>query len=397
MTDSVSVPRRRPLWPVFVAPGLLLIAAIAWTVFWFYAASQVDRTVDVWRAREAKAGRIYDCAKRSVAGYPFRLEVTCEGASVTLVGQTAQGARMPPMTVQLGSILVVSQIYTPKLLIAEFHAPARFAERGRPPSMQATWKTARSSVYGLPGPPEQVALVFDQAGLDRIGGASPVPLARVNHAELHGRLAAESTPAAPVIEAALQIDGGSIFELHPLLAQPFDADIRVKVRGLHDYAPKPWPDRFREIQAAGGRIEITQSRIRQGDLIAVGAGSLGLTPDGRLDGELRMTVTGLEKVIPALGIEKMLEEGVPQATLDRVAPGLKARDVNGLLGALDRAIPGLGKVVRRNAGAGLTAAINALGTPAELDGKPARSFPLRFARGAVLLGPVKVGEVPPLF
>ena len=47
MTDSVSVPRRRPLWPVFVAPGLLLIAAIAWTVFWFYAASQVDRTVDV--------------------------------------------------------------------------------------------------------------------------------------------------------------------------------------------------------------------------------------------------------------------------------------------------------------------------------------------------------------
>ena len=110
-----------------------------------------------------------------------------------------------------------------------------------------------------------------------------------------------------------------------------------------------------------------------------------------------MTVTGLEKVIPALGIEKILEEGVPQATLDRVAPGLKARDVNGLLGALDRAIPGLGKVVRRNAGAGLTAAINALGTPAELDGKPARSFPLRFARGTVLLGPVKVGEVPPLF
>jgi len=38
-----------------------------------------------------------------------------------------------------------------------------------------------------------------------------------------------------------------------------------------------------------------------------------------------MTVAGIEKVIPALGIEKMLDEGVPQATLDRVAPGVKPR------------------------------------------------------------------------
>ena len=83
-----------------------------------------------------------------------------------------------------------------------------------------------------------------------------------------------------------------------------------------------------------------QSRIQQGDLIAVAAGTLGLSADGRLDGELQMTVAGIEKVIPALGIEKMLEEGVPQATLDRVAPGVKSQDVNNLLGALDRAIPG---------------------------------------------------------
>jgi len=35
-----------------------------------------------------------------------------------------------------------------------------------------------------------------------------------------------------------------------------------------------------------------------------------------------MTVAGIEKVIPALGIEKMPDDGVPQATLDRVAPGV---------------------------------------------------------------------------
>ena len=397
MSDSIDLSRRRPLWPVFVAPGFVVLAAIAWSAFWFYAASQVDQTVDVWRAREAKAGRIYDCARRHVAGFPFRLEVTCEGASVTLVAQTAQGAAAAPVTAQLGKILVVAQIYTPKLLIAEFTAPATLAERGQPPSLQVNWRTARSSIAGLPGTPERVALVFDDAAIDRIGGAAPLPLARATHLELHGRLAEDSTVDHPVIEAALQINGGSILELHPLLAQPFDADIRAKVRGLRDFSPKPWPDRFREIQAAGGRIEITQSRIQQGDLISVAAGSLGLTANGRLDGELQMTVAGIEKVIPALGIEKMLEEGVPQATLDRLAPGVKSQDVNNLLGSLDRMIPGLGKVVRQNASAGVTAGINALGTPAELEGKKARSFPLRFVDGAVFLGPIKVGDTPPLF
>jgi hypothetical protein len=382
---------------VFVAPGLVVLAAIAWSAFWFYAASQVDQTVDIWRAREAKAGRIYDCAKRHVAGFPFRLEVTCEGASVTLVAQTAQGAAAAPVTAQLGKILVVAQIYTPKLLIAEFTAPATLAERGQPPSLQVNWRTARSSIAGLPGTPERVALVFDDAAIDRIGGAAPLPLARATHLELHGRLAEDSTVDHPVIEAALQINGGSILDLHPLLAQPFDADIRAKVRGLRDFSPKPWPDRFREIQAAGGRIEITQSRIQQGDLISVAAGSLGLTANGRLDGELQMTVAGIEKVLPALGVEKMLEEGVPQATLDRLAPGVKSQDVNNLLGSLDRMIPGLGKVVRQNANAGVTAGINALGTPAELEGKKARSFPLRFVDGAVFLGPIKVGDTPPLF
>lgn len=88
---------------------------------------------------------------------------------------------------------------------------------------------------------------------------------------------------------------------------------------------------------------------------------------------------------------------MPQATLDRLAPGLKSRDVDNLLGSLDRMIPGLGRVVRRNAGAGLAAVVNSLGSAAELEGKPARSFPLRFVDGAVLLGPVKVGQVSPLF
>jgi hypothetical protein len=399
MSDMTLAPRRRPLWRLFFMPALLLIAAAAWSAFWFYAASEVDVKADAWRAQEAKAGRVYDCNRRSVAGFPFRLEVRCDGASVSLVSQTAGqvAATQPPITARLGEILVVAQVYDPKLLIAEFTAPAALSDSRGQPSMSVNWSKARSSVVGLPAVPQRASIVFDDPEIDRVSGSMQTPLAQAKHVELHGRLAEGSTTDHPVIETVFRIEGGSVQEVHPLLAQPFDADVRTLLTGLKDLSPKPWPERFRELQAVGGHVEIVQSRIAQGDLVAVGAGTLGLSAQGRLDGELQMTVAGIEKAIPALGIEKMLDEGVPQATLDRVAPGVKTQDINKLFGALDRAIPGLGKAIKQNATVGVAAGINALGKEAVLEGKKARAFPLRFVDGTVFLGPLKVGQVPPLF
>jgi hypothetical protein len=67
------------------------------------------------------------------------------------------------------------------------------------------------------------------------------------------------------------------------------------------------------------------------------------------------------------------------------------------MGALDRAIPGLGKAVRQNANVGVAAGISSLGKEATLEGKRARVFPLRFVDGAVFLGPLKVAQTPPLY
>jgi hypothetical protein len=397
MTDMTSATPRR-LWRLFLMPALLLIAAAAWSVFWFYSASQAEVKADAWRAQEARSGRIYDCAKRSIAGFPFRLEVRCGGASVSLVSQTAgQAAAQSPVTAKLGEILVVAQVYDPKLLIAEFTAPATIFDSHGAPSMLVNWSKARSSVVGLPAIPQRASIVFDDASIDRLKASVQVPLAVAKHAELHGRLAQGTPIDHPVVEAVLRIEAGSIQDVHPLLVQPFDAEVRAMLNGLKDLTPKPWPDRFRELQAGGGHVEIVQSRIQQGDLIAVAAGTLGLSAQGNLDGELQMTVAGIDKVISALGIEKMLNDGVPQAALDRVAPGVKTQDVSNLLGALDRAIPGLGKVVKQGANIGVAAGVNALGTETVLEGRKARAFPLRFVEGAVYLGPLKVGQVPPLF
>ena len=272
MPDMTPAPRRRPLWRLFIMPALLVVAAAAWSAFWFYAASEVGVRADAWRAQEAKSGRVYDCAKRTVAGFPFRLEVRCDDASVSLVSQTA-GAQAP-FTARLGEILVIAQIYDPKLLIAEFKAPATLADRGQPPSMKVNWTMGRSSVSGCPtsrsAPPSCSTIRRSTASTDRCRRRSRAP-SMPNCTAASPRARRQDHP---VIETVLQMTGGSVQEVHPLLAEPFDADVRRQARGLKDFAPKPWPERFREIQAAGGNVEIVQSRIQQGDMVAVAAGTL---------------------------------------------------------------------------------------------------------------------------
>ena len=132
-------------------------------------------------------------------------------------------------------------------------------------------------------------------------------------------------------------------------------------------------------------------------MIAVASGTLAISPQGRLDGELKMTVAGLERIIPALGLDKLANGGIPQATLDRVAPGLKSGDLNNALGALDKLVPGLGGLVKQQAPAAMAAGLAALGEETTLEGKKAQAEPLRFANGEVFLGPLRIGDVPPLF
>lgn len=394
MQTSQLAPRRR-LWPVFVAPGLFFLLAAGWSGFWFYAASQIDTQFEGWRAREAKAGRIYECAKRSVGGFPFRMEVRCENPLVTLTSQTSQQVADARLTARLKEILVVAQIYDPTKIIAEFTGPAMVAAGGTEPQFGANWTLGQASVAGLPIAPQRISMAFDNPTLDRLNGAVPAPLLRASHLELHMRLLEGSLSDNPVLDTAFQLTGGSLQGLHPILAEPFDADIRAQLRGLKDFSPKPWPQRFREIQAANGRVDFTQSRVQQGDVIAVAAGSLAITPDGYLDGELTMTVAGMEKIVPMLGIDKAFADNGAQP--GNGAAGVNVQGVNKLIGALDRFIPGLGDAARKNANAGIMAGINMLGKPATLEGRSALAFPLRFVNGAVLIGPLRVAQTPPLF
>ena len=361
----------------YIALVVLVVALFGgWSTVWYFAAQQAQATIEGWRAREAKAGRDYSCSSQTVAGYPFRIEVTCDRPTALFRALT------PPVEIASAGILLAAQIYQPNLLIGEVKGPLTIADRGQPPNLIADWTLFQSSVRGTPAAPERVALVFNEPALDRIGGGTRQTVLRAKHLEIHGRIAEGSVAENPVIEAALQFEGASLPELHPATAAPMDGEIIALLRGLHDFSPKPWPVRFREIQTAGGRIDITQARVQQGDILAVGSGSLSLNANGRLEGQLRVTIAGLDQFLDKIGAQRIVQNS---STMDRVA------------GALDRLAPGLGGLARQQAGQNVSAGINLIGEQTTLEGRRAVAVPLRFSDGAAFLGPVPLGKTPALF
>jgi len=382
-------PRRR-LWLIASPLILVLLLAAGWSAFWFYASAQATARIAQWQERESQAGRTFACATQDIGGFPFRFEVSCGEPSLEL-------SNLRPEILLAGKFTnIVAQIYDPTLLIGEFTGPLTVAELGVPanasvlpptrPMFSANWKLARASLRGLPGAPERLSIVFDSPELARMARAAMEPVAAADRFELHSRVLSDA-PGNGAVEIALRLAGGAAPTLNTALAQPTDADADVKISGIRDLAPKPLATYLRELSETNGRIEIVNARIAQADIIVTGNGTLGVTTDGMLDGQVALTVVGLERLIKLLGLEDMLNQQFAQrgGSMDKIASGL------------DRLLPGLGGAVRSNSGTIAAAGIAMLGAPTELEGKKAVTLPLKFSAGLVSLGPLQIGRMPPVF
>jgi len=376
MYDDRPRPRRRTNRRYAVLLVLVVALIAGWTWFWKYAAAKAEIAMDGWRAREAQAGRVYACGSQSTGGFPFRFEVNCDAASAVF------RSNQPPVEVKAGSVLVVAQVYQPNLLISEIQGPLTIADIGQAPKIVANWKLGQSSLRGTPRAPERVSIVFDEPVIDLVTNGNETNLLRAQRVELHGRIAEGSAADNPVIEVVLRLAQAAAPAFNPATVRPVDAEIMGVMRGLGDFAPKPWHERFRELQRRGGRIDITQARIAQGDTVAIGSGSLSIDPNGQLDGQLDITVAGLEPFLVSIGAQQAIQKS---PSMDKVA------------GVLNRLSPGLGDVAREQAGANLSAGINMLGRPATLDGRRAVTLPLRLKDGTAYLGPIPLGPTPVLF
>ena len=267
-------------------------------------------------------------------------------------------------------------------MISEFTSPLTIAMSGHSPDFIATWKLLQSSVRGTPEAPQRVSIVTDRPRIDSTAGGTRQNFLSAKRIELHGRIVEGSAASHQVIELVLRLGAASAPGLSPAAVQPIDADIDTVLHGLRDFSPKPWAARFRQLQAAGGRIDIVRARVQQGQTIAVGGGTLELNNRGRLEGQLRVTVANVQAFLNEIGAARAVQNSQP---MDKLA------------GALDRVAPGLGDAARAGAGANISFGLDLLGEHTTLEGQRALTLPLRFSDGTIFLGPIAIGNAPALF
>jgi hypothetical protein len=379
-----AVPRRRGqtfLWLTF----LVVVLAAAWCGAWYYAASVANDTLAGWVQREAAAGRVYNCGSQDISGFPFRIQARCSEASAAL--KTIQ----PPFVVAANDVTFTAQVYHPTLLVGEVTSPVTVRAPGETgPAFVATWSLGRLSVSGFPPNPDSVSVNIDHLHLDQGTGVSAVTWFAADNAALNARIVAGAANNNPVIDMVLHFTSAVAPTLHRVTTDPLHGDVDIVVRGLKDLSPKPLPERFREMQANGGNIEIKALRLERADAVVVGNGTVTVNEHGRLDGTINIAVAGIENIVPLSGIDQLINQGIDRITGASGQPGQG-------LAALDRLVPGLSGVVRQGATASVIDNLKKMGQPTEIDKKPATVLPLRFSDGSVYLAMIRVGSIPPLF
>jgi hypothetical protein len=377
-------PPRRRFWRFLLLAAVIVALPIGWTVLWSYAASIANEALSGWLNREAALGRVYACGSQTIGGFPFGIAIRCDKVAA------AFKSNRPPFDVSAGEITFSAQVFRPTLLNGEISAPVTLADPGQGPAFVANWSAARLTLLGLPPEPERVTVDLTKPRLDRTAGPNAGMIFQADRLEVDGRIIAGSARRNPVIEASGKFTAALAPSFHPLLAEPLQAEIDAIMRGFKDFLPKPWPVLFRDMQASGGGIEIKTLRLARSDAALLGAGTFTINASGRLEGELRVTIAGVENIVPLIGVDQLIGQGIDRLT------GGSGSPTQGL-GALDRLLPGLGGVVREGASAGLIETIKRMGEPTKLDGKPAVALPLRVTDGIVYVGIIPVAAVPALF
>jgi hypothetical protein len=377
-------PPRRRFWRFLLLAAVIVALPIGWTLLWSYAASIANEALTGWLNREAALGRVYACGSQSIGGFPFGIAIRCDKVTA------AFKSNRPPFDVSAGEITFSAQVFRPTLLNGEISAPVMLADPGQGPAFVANWSAARLTLLGLPPEPERVTVDLTKPRLDRTAGPNAGMIFQADRLEVDGRIIAGSARRNPVIEASGKFTAALAPSFHPLLAEPLQAEIDAVMRGFKDFLPKPWPVLFRDMQASGGGIEIKTLRLARSDAALLGAGTFTINASGRLEGQLRVTIAGVENIVPLLGVDQLIGQGIDRLTGGGGSPAQG-------LGALDRLLPGLGGVVREGASAGLIETIKRMGEPTKLDGKPAVALPLRVTDGIVYVGIIPVAAVPALF
>ena len=264
---------------LYFMPGVLVVLSVAVSVGWMVATRYVDAAFDHWLTNEAIAGRQWTCATRHMAGFPFRIELSCDGLTVST-------SKSEVRALSVGGFLAVAQFYQPSQMLIETHGPLT-ATLANGQTVSGQWTTMRSSLhFETPSRADRVDWVVD--GL--VSESSFLPASgKVGHAEFHMRKlpntdggSTDSECVASFTDAFLKNSETPVaFEGHIVVKK---AAILLETPG--QFGVETW-------RAAGGEVSLQQWDIKRGEQSLSLTGTLSIDDTHHLAGKLDVTAKNI--------------------------------------------------------------------------------------------------------
>jgi hypothetical protein len=344
-----SSPSSRGVRLVVALVIVLALLAAGWSALWFYAQGRVDAEIERVLARQSGAGREIACAERTVSGFPFRIEVACarplfaqsRGRAIEVTGQRLNA---------------VAEVWQPRHIRLDIEGPVRVAEPGTGGREIAhvSFKAARAVAvpdldgqHQLTATADDIVLKLDDATRVFISPRAELTLHRLGADGAGGRL----------VEVGLTVS-----RLDGPLALPgvhgtVDFDAQLTVSGLEKIRGASQAERLRSWAAAGGKADIARLRLLSDGVASDTQGVVALDPNGRINGQLKVLVHGIDQVMGDL----VQRRALPPEMMT------------------------------------LVPTLTAISKKGDIAGRPAMTLPITLREGLIRVGPVPFGAIPPLF
>jgi hypothetical protein len=337
--------RRRPrLSRRTVLVGVVILLAMLWVIYWYGAGQIGAAALDRAAAAAAARGYTAECDDVAGGGFPFSIDLSCSRAR--FAGGGVQAA--------VDGFSATTPLYRPWTVRSTADGPLAISLPAGGSDITASWQRAETTIDAGIGGLSGIATRLEGLQLDLPAGTKALPFDSLDLAR--GEFTV--TPASGNDYQASAVAHGIALKSESGRDVPhIDLDANLSFLG---FGASLGLDPHRAVRAwiaAGGNLRIDQLTLVADAISANASGPLTLSADGKLSGDVDVTVTGIE------ALPDLVESFRPEAR-DQVEQ--------------------------------IVAAVIAFTRPAKTPTGPARQMTLLVRESVVSIGILPIGVIPTL-
>lgn len=303
---------------------IIIFSIAAFTAVWFWAADQVDKTVNNFTAQLSKQGTTLNCENQEVRGYPFRLGLFCSNVIYS--------DPVNAINVSAGNIRSAAQLYKPGHVIIELDAPVNLSIPKLAPLI-INWQDFRGSANITTTGYKRISLIANKIDIAANDAGFKSPLGTIENLQIHSRPTPNKEEQKSLdLSLALsnwEISNGAESSFEPIHVA-FDISVNQAQHIIE--TKQDFIQFFKKYGGSGSISNITLATKSGGELKL--SGPISITRNGLVNGELTINLSDPQKLITYAGnilppVKTALEQGLPylEAFSDRSTGVVKIKDL----------------------------------------------------------------------